>query len=219
MIDAAERAIDELSYDLVPADMIHREIAKAALDAGLAVDVGAREPTPDDIYRALRDWYGEDDEWSHNQYVAMDRVLRNAAALSAAVVGEPEGWKLVPVDPTPEMIDAGRLARMNIAGGYDGPSSWEAMLAAAPSAPDGWQPIDTAPRDTTSIIIAVPTKDYDGHIVGEAYFDPEHYEDGDWWWANTDHGDYHGGPISEINFHGPSHWQPLPAPPAIGGKP
>lgn len=70
-----------------------------------------------------------------------------SAALSVqpaeAVVGEPEGWTLVPIEPTPEMIDAGRLARMNIAGGYDGPSSWEAMLAAAPSAPDGLETIQT----------------------------------------------------------------------------
>jgi hypothetical protein len=34
-------------------------------------------------------------------------------------------------EPTDEMVDAGRIARMNVAGGYDGPSGWEAMIDAA----------------------------------------------------------------------------------------
>ncbi|MCZ4089308.1 hypothetical protein [Sinorhizobium psoraleae] len=48
----------------------------------------------------------------------------------------PDGWKLVPIEPTPEMIEAGRIARMNVAGGYDGPSGWEAMLDSAPQPGD-----------------------------------------------------------------------------------
>lgn len=42
----------------------------------------------------------------------------------------PEGWKLVPVEPTPEMIGKGIIA-------YDGKceSAYRAMLAAAPSPP------------------------------------------------------------------------------------
>lgn len=77
----------------------------------------------------------------------------------------------------------------------------------------GWQPIETAPKDKTPVLIAVPTKDKDDFHVGEGYFNPDH--GGDWWWAGTDYGDYHGGPISEINYHGPSHWQLLPTPPAL----
>ncbi len=81
---------------------------------------------------------------------------------------------------------------------------------------DGWShDMDAAPKDKTPVIIAVPHKDNDGYIVGEAYFDPEHYGDGDWWWAGTSHGDYHSGPISEINYHWPSAWRPLPSPPTI----
>jgi hypothetical protein len=52
---------------------------------------------------------------------------------TAQGVTVPAGWKLVPIEPTEEMITAGRLARMNIEGGYGGPGPWEAMLAAAPS--------------------------------------------------------------------------------------
>jgi hypothetical protein len=55
----------------------------------------------------------------------------------------PKGWKLVPIEPTEAMVEAGRIARMNIAGGYDGPSGWEAMLDVAPESPTdlsvGWE--------------------------------------------------------------------------------
>jgi len=78
---------------------------------------------------------------------------------------------------------------------------------------DGWRDIASAPMDKTPVIIAVPTRDKDGFIVGEAYFDPEHYDGGDWWWANTCHAEYGDSPISEINYHGPARWRPLPAPP------
>ena len=79
----------------------------------------------------------------------------------------------------------------------------------------GWQPIKTAPLDKTAVIIAVPTKDRDDHIVGEAYFDPECFEGGDWWWAGTANGDYASSPISDCNHHMPEFWQPMPAPPAM----
>jgi len=75
-----------------------------------------------------------------------------------------------------------------------------------------WHDISTAPKDKSPVIVAVPTKDRDGYIVGEAYFDPE-TAGGDWWWAGTGWGDHHGGPISEVNYHLPAHWQHLPAPP------
>lgn len=79
-----------------------------------------------------------------------------------------------------------------------------------------WQPIETAPKDSTPVIVAVPTQDNSDFIVGEAYFDPENYDDGDWWWAGTSVGDYYDNPISETNYHGPSYWMPLPLPPAPG---
>jgi hypothetical protein len=78
-----------------------------------------------------------------------------------------------------------------------------------------WLPIESAPKDRTAIIVAVPDKDRASFHVGEAYFDPEtgEYKYGDWWWAGIDWSDYHTGPISEVNFHLPTHWMPLPPPP------
>lgn len=99
-----------------------------------------------------------------------------------------------------------------------GPRKWaehaaRAALAAARPFVSRWRPIETAPKDRTPVFVAVPDKDRSGWIVGEAYFNPEHPDDGGWWWAGTDWGDYHSGPISEMNYHQPAFWQPLPEPP------
>ncbi|SOC45710.1 hypothetical protein SAMN05892877_11799 [Rhizobium subbaraonis] len=78
-----------------------------------------------------------------------------------------------------------------------------------------WQPIETAPRDKTHVIVAVPDKDLDGYTVGEAYFDPENYGDGDWWWAGTSVADHFDSPMSDCMWHEPTLWQPLPAAPSL----
>jgi len=78
-----------------------------------------------------------------------------------------------------------------------------------------WLPIETAPEDGTAIIVAVPKRDRDGFIIGEAYYDPENYEGGDWWWAGTSYGN--GGPISDLTC-GPTLWMPLPAPPVVSAE-
>ena len=56
-------------------------------------------------------------------------------------VGVPNGWKLVPIEPTPEMIDAGHAEyerslignRKDVAAAFV--RRWKAMLAAAPTPP------------------------------------------------------------------------------------
>ncbi len=84
---------------------------------------------------------------------------------------------------------------------------------------DGWLPIETAPKDRTSVIIAVPAKEKkDGFIVGEAYFDPENYEGGDWWWAGSSHTDHFDSPISDLNYNAPTNWRPLPSAPSEGSE-
>jgi hypothetical protein len=76
-----------------------------------------------------------------------------------------------------------------------------------------WQTMDSAPKNRTAVILAVPSL-HAGHpmIVGEAYFDPEHENGGAWWWAGTGYDDYHASPIRDTNAE-PALWQEMPAPP------
>jgi hypothetical protein len=61
-----------------------------------------------------------------------------------------------------------------------------------------WQPIETAPKDGTSVLVAGRH-----NYVGQARF-----VDRDWYEANNDPGDAWGGPLMP-----PSHWMPLPPAP------
>lgn len=77
-----------------------------------------------------------------------------------------------------------------------------------------WQPIDTCKvPQILGVIVAVPGP-FGSWVVGEAR---THDVDGDhvWYWAGNDPGDYHGGPIVEINHAPPKFWQPLPAAPTV----
>ncbi|MFY4709945.1 hypothetical protein [Burkholderia glumae] len=71
--------------------------------------------------------------------------LRNAARalLTSPRAAVPEGWKLVPVEPTPEMVSAGEhVAYSDVA--YAPPEiAYRAMLDAAPAAPVASPSIDT----------------------------------------------------------------------------
>lgn len=67
---------------------------------------------------------------------ADERILSfnvfNGELSSASAI--PEGWKLVPIEPTPEMIRAGNECWMITEG--NAPAYWSEMLAAAPQ-PEG----------------------------------------------------------------------------------
>lgn len=79
----------------------------------------------------------------------------------------------------------------------------------------GWQPIETAPRDKTRIIVSVPSvHSAYPDIIGVAYFDPEDHA-GTWWWGGTQLDHYHNDCIEEGNSGPPTHWMPLPAPPVM----
>jgi hypothetical protein len=58
-----------------------------------------------------------------------------------------------------------------------------------------WQPIETAPRDGTKILVSrKPEPGFERHIVGIDMF-----KEGTWWLSRK--------------CMQPSHWMPLPAPP------
>lgn len=67
----------------------------------------------------------------------------------------------------------------------------------------GWQPIESAPKDGTPVLVV---ENIDGRqVVGEAYCCPD---DESFYWAQESPHDY---PEPDKIF--PTHWMPLPSPP------
>lgn len=149
--------------------------------------------------------------------------IRSAIVETAQPVAVPDGWlddgPLTPEEAwtilcetpditSPEEYPDHALITMEQLAGF--------MQRAAPQPPavdDGWRTMDSAPKDKTPVIIAVPTKDRDGYIVGEAYFDAF-----EWWWAGSGPAVWGTAPISDCNHHEPFRWRPLPPAPANGGE-
>lgn len=141
----------------------------------------------------------------------------------------PSGWKLVPDQPTHAMLEAGEFRGLT-ANHFDRAHKiYSAMLEAAPTPPadgeaqcpmgdgcdltvaymagfargkdasgdgrEAWRPIESAPRDGSKFLAYE-----EGHWYAARYFDPEVLEA------------YCGQPV--VQPPEPTHWQPLPAPPA-----
>lgn len=77
-----------------------------------------------------------------------------------------------------------------------------------------WRPIETAPKDGTTVLVYVPGEtlyptaaSYDSReYFAKEYGDPEYMPEG-WRWENGYPGDFHEEVID------PTHWLPLPSPP------
>lgn len=81
----------------------------------------------------------------------------------------------------------------------------QAAIATAPDAGDGWLSIETAPKDGRHVMLAI-TDEQPGY-VSEGYYEED--EDRGWFQSNSHWTDTFDGSLL------PSHWRPLPAPPAI----
>ncbi len=71
-----------------------------------------------------------------------------------------------------------------------------------------WQPIETAPKDETSIDVWVESHGI-AYRIADVWWNPDDTMPlgGCWWDKDADYGD--GGPLTGV----PTHWMPLPAPP------
>lgn len=65
-----------------------------------------------------------------------------------------------------------------------------------------WQPIETAPKDGTRVLIA------SGTDVVLAFFD-----NNAGMWCENEYDNLWWGPTDTARYDGPTHWMPLPAPP------
>ena len=104
-------------------------------------------------------------------------------------------WKLVPVEPTKEMVEAGFDA---VPGAFEGLISarWRCMLAAAPQPPSQWpapRPMSEAPKE---IVLA---------------WWPEWAEWIATWWSPDRDMWLHA--LSECDEQQPTHWLPMPPDP------
>ena len=73
-----------------------------------------------------------------------------------------------------------------------------------------WQPIETAPRDGTSILGFRPGDTFSGHMITAIYWCGSSPVDSGWW-ALCEAGDH-----SASDEFDPTHWMPLPEPPTEG---
>jgi len=111
-----------------------------------------------------------------------------------------EQWKQVPENATEPMQKAMQIAVMLRKSMND---VWRAGLAEVadppPTKAEGWQPIETAPKDGTVVLLAGCRKP-----VAAAWLEDEI----DWWHVD----DNKRGPFA-LRGPGPTHWMPMPAPP------
>lgn len=148
----------------------------------------------------------------------------------------PDGWKLVPIEPTEDMEFAGNQVADALAvnvnyTGYTHDCAtaedvYKSMLSAAPPPPvtaqgqQGWMPIETAPKGQPKtftkelILLLLP----DGRVVTGCPYWKDNYspqrEGGGCDVISTTFGGYLEVEYSALIPQYPTHWMPLPAPPA-----
>lgn len=140
---------------------------------------------------------------------ALQLVKDARAALSvpaAAVVGEPVAWTTqAQIDKF--KVDPGCNAVM---WGEPLPHHPDIPLYAAHSAPDGWQRIDSAPKHQNVLVWREDAGEpWVAQFTDATFYDAENGDPDDEAWFDLA-GRYEG-------VEAPTHWRPLPAPPALGG--
>lgn len=99
-------------------------------------------PSQSDVEAAWRDLLEKDDRTSPAEYPDMALITFDEFAAVARIRGAavPEGWSIVPDEPTKEMRKAAsdletKSAAENYGGAPSAEEYWHAMISAAPEAP------------------------------------------------------------------------------------
>ncbi|MEN0630598.1 DUF551 domain-containing protein [Phytobacter ursingii] len=118
--------------------------------------------------------------------VAYESGAMQAESATAATV--PDGWKLVPVEPTKDMLRAGQ----SVVGFWlNTVHCYAAMLAAAPQVSDGWIPVtERLPEVGSTIMVHMDNPQHSATDYAIATYDK------------------YGFSRAKV-----THWQPLPNPP------
>ena len=132
-----------------------------------------------------------------NYAVGWNDCLDEVARLNAAPVQQvsvPDGWKLVPVEPTHEMLGAALMTQVESLDAIAGiRTDYKAMLAAVPAAPaaDAWIPVSERLPDIAQEVIV--HTEFDGVCAGvlDSY--------GEWF-----------APFSEYKLIRVTSWMPMP---------
>ena len=155
--------------------------------------------------------------WCDNSTSHLDMIPELAEAFAKILVEEvgkaspasvPANFKMVPVEPTMEMCEAG-WNEYDLQEHFSVRFMYERMIAAAPTPPvseDRWLPIETAPKDEF-VLLAGPS----GYTTIETVFSTgrmcSDYHVGRWIdHANDD--------LTDWGFE-PTHWRPLPKAPTM----
>lgn len=135
---------------------------------------------------------------------SMEEIRKTSGAWTPLLLAPqpaiPDGWKLVPVEPTPEMLES--AASYGGRGGYsavrrdDASAIWRDMLATAPqpAISDGWIAVKDRLPDTSDTVLVCA-----GGLVVIGVYEANF----GWWFMGADFGD---------NDHA-THWTPLPSAP------
>ncbi len=166
---------------------------------------------------------GSDRPLSYDEEImlAQYREIERLTALSQpmGVAGIPEGWKLVPIEPTEAMCEMALWASLNDETGREIVMK---AIEAAPRPPAGqqdrgeaqagWQPIETAPVATSILVVWRPVDHVDRPFhkeiaIGSRNYDPQT--------SKADGRFFSNGRYYDEATH-VTHWMPLPSIPSIG---
>ena len=149
-------------------------------------------------------------ETAHEAANEIEQLRARVAELEsrASPASVPEGWKLVPIEATMEMCEAG-WNEYDLQEHFSVRFMYERMIAVAPTPPvseDRWLPIETAPKDGTRLLLAKIGRDESECGVGVWWACTGNWSDQ---WKNWNDG------IEPCGLSAPTHWMPLPKAPAM----